>query len=68
MCGMCFDFAKVLYIGGLFPQFRRLDSDGAYFVYEDGARLVAAAQMAIDRVNNKSDGVFDKLLPNTQVR
>ena len=49
-------------MGGLFPQFRH---DGS--VDETGVRQIAAAQLAIDRVNNKKDGVFDKLLPHTQV-
>ena len=53
-------------MGGLFPQFR-LNSDKDFVVAESGVRSMAAAQMAIDRVNDKSDGVYDNLLPNTQV-
>ena len=53
-------------MGGLFPQFR-LDSKNNYVVEESGVRSMAAAQLAIERVNNKTDGVYDKLLPNTQV-
>ena len=53
-------------MGGLFPQFR-LDSTGSYVVAEAGVRWMAAVQLAIDRVNNKSDGLYDNLLPNTQV-
>ena len=53
-------------MGGLFPQFR-LDSTGNYVVEEAGVRSMAAVQLAIDRVNNKSDGLYGNLLPNTQV-
>ena len=53
-------------MGGLFPQFR-LDSENKFVVDDDGVRLMAAVQMAINRVNNKSDGMYDNLLPNTQV-
>ena len=53
-------------MGGLFPQFR-LDSAGNYVVSSSGNRRVHAVQMAIDRVNNKKDGMYDDLLPNTQV-
>ena len=53
-------------MGGLFPQFR-LDSTGNYVVEEAGVRSMAAVQLAIDRVNDKSDGLYDNLLPNTQV-
>ena len=57
---------QVLYLGGLFTQFS-LDSDGKFVVDQGGVRSVPAVQMAIDRINNKSDDVYDKLLPNTQV-
>ena len=53
-------------MGGLFPQFR-LDSSGNYVVSSSGNRNVHAVQIAIDRVNNKKDGMYDDLLPNTQV-
>ena len=55
-----------MFIGGLFPQFRR-NGENKFVVDESGVRLMAAAQMAINRVNDKSDGVFDNLLPGTQV-
>ena len=54
-------------MGGLFAQFS-LDSDGKYVVNYAGLRQMAAVQMAIDQVNNKNDGVYDDLLPNTKVR
>jgi hypothetical protein len=62
---MCF-FAQALFVGGIFTQFSR-DSDGNYAIDQGGLRSLSAAQIAIDRVNNKSDGVYDNLLPNTQV-
>ena len=54
-------------MGGLFPQFRR-DSENKFVIDEAGVRRMTAAQLAIDKVNDKSDGVYDNLLPNTQVR
>ena len=50
-------------MGGLFPQFLHDSStiDGL------GLRQMAAVQLAIDRVNNKRDGIYDNLLPNNQV-
>ena len=57
---------QTLRVGGLFPQFQ-LDNNAGYVVDNAGVRETAAVQMAIDQVNNKSDGVYDHLLPNTQV-
>ena len=48
-------------MGGLFLQF--IDGD----VDQAGSREMAAVQLAIDRVNDKYDGSYDNLLPNTQV-
>ena len=53
---------QVLYVGGLFPQFF-IDSDEL-----DDISMQAAVQLAFDRVNNKTDGVYDTLLPNHEVR
>ena len=50
--------SQVLYVGGLFPQF---DND------KEGSRLQAAVLLAFDRVNNKTDSVYDNLLPGKQV-
>ena len=61
------NYMQPLLMGGLFPQFR-LDSKQEYVVDEAGVRRMAAALLAIDRVNDKTDGVYDKLLLNTQVR
>ena len=60
------NFVKALFLGGLFTQFSQ-DSDGNFVVDQGAVRSVPAVQMAIDRINNKSDGIYDKLLPNTQV-
>ena len=54
-------------MGGLFAQFSR-DSRGEYHVDQGGLRLLPAVQMAINRVNNKTDAIFDELLPRTKVR
>ena len=65
VCAIClFDivnFAQAVFVGGLFPQFHHDVVDQA------GVRYMAAVQMAINKVNNKTDGVYDNLLPNTQV-
>ena len=50
-------------MGGIFPQFL---VDGSA-IDELGVRQMAGVQLAIDRLNNKSDGVYDNLLPNKQV-
>lgn len=57
---------QVVFVGGLFPQFR-LDREEKFVIDQGGVRRMAAALLAIDRVNNKTDGVYDRLLPNTQV-
>ena len=60
-------FGQVLSLGGLFTQFSQ--DSGGHFVVDQGAlRAVPAVQMAIDRINNKSDGIYDELLTNTKVR
>ena len=53
-------------MGGLFAQFSR-DSSGTYVVDQGGLNLMPAVQMAIDRINNKADGIYDNLLPNIKV-
>ena len=53
---------QTLRVGGLFSLFQ-LDNN----IDNSGVREMAAVQMAIDQVNNKSDDVYDHLLPNTQV-
>ena len=56
----------MVYVGGLFTQFSR-DSSGTYVVDQGGLNLMPAVQMAIDRINNKADGIYDNLLPNIKV-
>ena len=56
----------MLLIGGLFAQFSP-DSTGEYEVDQTGLRLLPAVQMAINRINDKSDGIYDELLPRTKV-
>ena len=59
--------AQVVFVGGLFPQFA-LDSKSQFVIDQAGVRQMAAVQMAINRVNDKYDGIHDKLLPRTKVR
>ena len=54
-------------MGGLFPQFR-LGGAQKYVIDEAGVRRMAGALLAINRVNNKTNKVYDNLLPNVQVR
>jgi ABC-type branched-subunit amino acid transport system substrate-binding protein len=50
-------------IGALFPIHKQV---GVTFVEDsDGRRRMAAALLALDHVNNKSDGFWDNLLPET---
>ena len=53
-------------MGGLFAQFSR-DSRGQHAVDPTGLRLLPAVQMAINRINDKHDGIYDELLPRTKV-
>ena len=57
---------QVVLVGGLFAQFSQ-DSNGAYVVDQAGVREMAAIQMAINRLNDKTDGIYDNLLPKTKV-
>jgi ABC-type branched-subunit amino acid transport system substrate-binding protein len=52
----------VVKIGGLFTPFRK---DGSLDVEQ--AECLQAFLMAINEINNKSDGVMDDLLPNTEL-
>lgn len=56
----------MLSVGGLFSQFSR-DSEGKLVVFSPGVREMAAVQLAINRINNKSDDLYDDLLPTAQV-
>ena len=57
----------MLFVGGLFPQFI-LGSNNQYVIFQAGVREMAAVEMAINRVNDKHDGIHDGLLPRTKVR
>ena len=50
-------------IAAAFPMF---NSDGS--LNADGAQYQAAYLMAVAEINNKADGIFDSLLPNTQIK
>jgi predicted ABC-type ATPase len=47
-------------VGGFFSPLTRTGS-----LYLDQAEHLAAFMMAANDINNKTDGLFDKLLPNT---
>ena len=66
-CLLCAKLVQALNVGGLFPQFR-LGGAQKYVIDEVGVRVMAGALLAINRVNNKTDKVYDNLLPNVQVR
>ena len=57
---------QVLLIGGLIAQFSP-DSNDNYEVNQAALRQLPAVQMAINRINDKSDGFYDELLPRTRV-
>ena len=63
---ICAALLQVVLVGGLFAQFTSNGEQSA--INQAGVRQMAAVQMAINRVNNKHDGLFDELLPLTQVR
>eukprot|EP00966_Prymnesium_polylepis_P108545 2513089-Prymnesium_polylepis.1 len=51
-------------LGALFNVF---NGEGATAVYGPAIDKLATLQLAIDSLNNKSDGVLDHLLPNTHL-
>ena len=57
----------MLLVGGFFPQFRP-ENNGEYGINHLGLSVLSAVQMAINRINNKSDDIFDELLPRIKVR
>ena len=52
-------------IGGLFPMFKT--SAASYAKDASGIDRLSAFKLAIDEINDKTDGVADNLLPNTQL-
>ena len=57
---------KALRVGALFGISSK-NNDGKSVIAQDMVRSFAAVKMAIDQVNNKTDGNYDGLLKNTQV-
>ena len=53
-------------MGGLFRQFE-MNDEGVDKISESGIRRMAAVKLAISRLNNKNDGIFDDLLRDTEV-
>ena len=54
---------SVLYVGGIGPKFTTSDT-----VNVAGTHAIAAIVMAIREINNRSDGIADKILPNTTIK
>eukprot|EP00736_Rhodelphis_marinus_P008687 Rmarinus@m.23256 len=55
-----------LYIGGLF-SLTAYDTEGLRVPNEHGVANMAGFLMAVDEINNKTDGVLDNVLPQTQI-
>ena len=53
----------ILNFGGLFETFDS-NNDGSITVLQSGVQRKAAFLMAINEINNKTDGIADDLLPN----
>ena len=58
-------FVQVILVGALLSQFRAKDNKWVMDV--PGVRGMASALLAINKVNNKTDKVYDTLLSKTQV-
>ena len=54
-------------MGGLFDQFVFAGSLDETSLDQRAVRSMAAVQMAINSINDKHDGIFDDLLPQTKV-
>jgi hypothetical protein len=44
------------------------DANGKVIKHRQGNQILQAYVMAIKELNNKTDGVYDNLLPNTQIK
>ena len=55
-----------VWIGALFPQFHTAAS--GYTIDSSGIIRFASFLLALNEINNKTDGVADDLLPNTQLK
>ena len=58
---------QVLLVGGLFERFTFSESTGYVKLNRRAVSSMAAVQMAINDINNKYDGKYDDLLPQTKV-
>ena len=58
-----FGAVQIVYVGGFFSLFRLADAR----IHQSGVREMAAVKMAINRINDKYDGILDRLLPGTKV-
>jgi ABC-type branched-subunit amino acid transport system substrate-binding protein len=54
----------IVKIGGLFSAF----VDGGSVMDKENAEFLSLFLMAVDEINNKTDGIHDSLLPNTQLK
>ena len=54
-------------LGGLFDTYFK-NADSTVIRLDAGSQYLAAFVMAIDEINNKSDGVHDNLLPFTKIK
>jgi ABC-type branched-subunit amino acid transport system substrate-binding protein len=55
---------SIVKIGGLFSAF----VDGGSTLDKENAEFLSMFLMAVDEINNKTDGIHDDLLPNTQLK
>jgi ABC-type branched-subunit amino acid transport system substrate-binding protein len=55
---------SIVKIGGLFSAF----VDGGSTMDKENAEFLSLFLMAVDEINNKTDGIHDSLLPNTQLK
>eukprot|EP00164_Ancoracysta_twista_P002071 GFYU01002728.1.p1 GENE.GFYU01002728.1~~GFYU01002728.1.p1 ORF type:complete len:504 (-),score=141.53 GFYU01002728.1:225-1736(-) len=56
---------SVLRLGGLFPRFKTAKAD--FSKDGSGIQRLSAFVMAINELNDKTDGLWDDVLPNTQI-
>ena len=54
-------------LAGMF-NFLTKDDAGNVIKHKQGNQILAAYVMAINELNNKNDGIYDDLLPNTQIK
>lgn len=59
--------AGVVRIGAMYPLFKSAQSSSPFSYDHAGAKRLAAFLLAIEQVNNKTDGVGDELLPGVHL-